>query len=394
MSTTLDVPRLSEWEFVGSSKFSLAKRNGKLAELEKQYYRSSGMAEQRGYEFIDDEEGTEEKVFLYRMDNNPGGKSQNQAEKRSFAFDNKVIGLGWGSHVREAPSSLEEILQDFYQVDDPEEVGEAKTISNEPLINFLLWMDIGDIVMTNRHDGHRLFARVRSEAKYTPTSELSEKKKQQFLDLGFWFFRHVDYLGIPRSDVPREFTNRPEMKTVDRLQNITDGRAHDVIVKFDSFVFEDDIGIVYADRISHQVDYQTFAQKLWSLTDEELIHAIGGGDGLEELVVSYVQRAEDAVVMAKSAPKFQADIEVILHGRDPGKLRPKVIGVQSKSGSLAGEDLHEFLNKADHLYVFSNDDFEHDNAINITDSELANYIRMNPSDIPLPIIESLSKHYL
>ncbi|MUV56616.1 hypothetical protein [Halogeometricum sp. CBA1124] len=396
MSSIRDLPRLSDWQFLGSSKYSLDERDEQLAKLESQYYRSRGMADQRGYEFVDPDKDSEERIFLYRMDNNPGGKSSDQETKRTFAFENKFIGIGWGGHVRDNPSSLEEILQDFYEADDPNTkgVGKADTISNESIINFLLWMDIGDVVMTTRHDGHRVFARVRSDVQYTPTSDLTEERKQRFLDLGFWFFRHVDYLGIPRSDVPREFTNRPEMKTVDRLQNITDARARDLITKFDEFTFDDEIAVVNADRVSHQVDYQSLIQRLWALDDEDLIHAIGGGDGLEELVVSYVQRAEDAVVMSKSAPKFQADIEVILQGRNPGDVRPKVIGVQSKSGSLADEDLRGFLNNADLLYVFSDDDFEHEDAINITKSELANYIRTNPTDIPLPIIQSLSKHYV
>ncbi|MGM0388708.1 MAG: hypothetical protein ACQEP0_09360 [Natrinema limicola] len=396
MSSTRNLPRLSDWQFTGSNKYSLDGRDEKLAKLESQYYRSRGMADQRGYEFVDPDTGAEERVFLYRMDNNPGGKSSSQETKRTFAFENKIIGIGWGGHVRDKPSSLKEILQDFHEADDPNTkgVGKSGTISNESIINFLLWMDVGDIVMTSRYDGHRVFARVRSDVQYTPTSDLTKEQKQRFLELGFCFFRHVDYLGIPRSDVPREFTNRPEMKTVDRLQNITDARARDLITKFDEFAFDDEIGVVNADRISHQVDFQSLVQRLWSLDDEQLIHAIGGGDGLEELVVSYVQRAEDAVVMSKSAPKFLADIEVILHGRNPGKIRPKVIGVQSKSGSLADEDLRGFLNKADLLYVFSNDDFEHEDAINITKSELANYIRTNPSDIPLPIIQGLSKHYI
>lgn len=390
MTDSERIPEVSLWECNGSSLYSLRDIDEYLAKIEEKYYSSAPRAQHRGWEFENPESEERRTIFLYTMKNDPGGSSSGKPseENQRLALKKGIAGIGWGEHVDEDSSSLEEVFQDFYGCDG---FGGKDSIENESIVEFLLWMKPGDIVKTNyKKDGHDIFAQIKSDWKLTNESSSAEAKELK--EHGFDIYRKVDRLGIPRFDI-LELHSHSARGTTGRIKNgVSSETVEQLVQKFDRAEFVGDSNFKKLESIKKEIDYRKLFETLWSIEDKKIIESVGGGEYLEELVVGYVQRKEDGVARIKTAPSSMKNIEVILQGPSNHGVKPNIIGIQATSGST-DEDLEGFLQTGDVLYVYSDDSIDHKKAVNITDSELADYIRTYPSDVPLPVVERLSDMY-
>lgn len=297
-------------------------------------------------------------------------RAENIDEVLRFCRDEGIIGLGWGVENRsfENPESY---LR--YRRDEEGEPGKIK----RDIKDFVIWMEPDDIVfLYDKPTSQYYLAQVEGEWSWVNDAELSESKRREFKRNDIWQFRDATWHKMQRKYLTGDVLSGtpPPMSTLQKKDFNEKQAKYLALLPGEPDVDADADFEALQDRL-HQEAFGNNGDPenlLRRLSEEEL----------ETIVVSYVQRHNDAVLMQNTTNDDLPDVESLLRTTgDDG--RPVTIGTQVTRGGLSNKgDLKNFLKHADELYIYANGDTKIAGATELIDREIAEYMCDYIAELP------------
>lgn len=325
-----------------------------------------------------DSDATHVKFFSLTI--RPQG-AENIDEVLQFCRDEGIIGLGWGAEEQsfEKPESYLE-----YRRNEENEPGKVR----RDIKDFVIWMEPDDIVfLYDKPTSQYYLAQVEGDWTWVDDSDLSEAKRKEFKRNDIWQFRDATWHKMPRKYLTGDVLSGtpPPQSTLHKKDFNEQQAKYLALLPGEPDVDADADLEALQDRLRQEAfgvngDPETL---LRPLTDTEL----------ETIVVSYVQRHTDAVLMQNTTNDDLPDVESLLRATgDDG--RPVTIGTQVKRGGLSNKgDLKNFLENADELYIYANGDTEITGATELTDREIAEYMCYYIAELPPSALLRLEQIY-
>lgn len=325
-----------------------------------------------------DSDATHVKFFSLTI--RPQG-AENIDEVLQFCRDEGIIGLGWGAEEQsfEKPESYLE-----YRRNEENEPGKVR----RDIKDFVIWMEPDDIVfLYDKPTSQYYLAQVEGDWTWVDDSDLSEAKRKEFKRNDIWQFRDATWHKMPRKYLTGDVLSGtpPPQSTLHKKDFNEQQAKYLALLPGEPDVDADADLEALQDRLRQEAfgvngDPETL---LRPLTDTEL----------ETIVVSYVQRHTDAVLMQNTTNDDLPDVESLLRATgDDG--RPVTIGTQVKRGGLSNKgDLKNFLGNADELYIYANGDTEITGATELTDREIAEYMCYYIAELPPSALLRLEQIY-
>jgi len=319
-------------------------------------------------------------VKFFSLTIRPQG-AENTDEALRFCRDEGIVGLGWEPEGRsfEKPDSC---LR--YRRDQENESGKIK----RDIKDFVIWVEPDDIVfLYDKPTSQYYLAQVESDWTCVNDADLSESKRQEFNRNNIWQFREATWLKMPRKYLTGDVLSGtpPPHSTLHKKDFNEQQTKYLALLPGEPDVDAD----ADFEALQEQLRQEAFGDNgnpgtiLRPLTDEEL----------ETIVVSYVQRHTDAVLMQNTTNDDLPDVESLLRATgDDG--RPVTIGTQVKRGGLSNKgDLRNFVENADELYIYASGETEVAGATELTDREVAEYVCEYIAELPPSALLRLEQIY-
>lgn len=308
------------------------------------------------------------------------GDADNKDVVTQFCRNEDIIGQGWGP--TDPIDSAEAFLR--HRRDKKGEQGKV----NSSIRNFAAWMEPDDIVFIyDKVNAQYYLVRVEGEWQSLPSADLSSEKREQYLKHDIRQFRSAEWYAVPRRNLTGAvLSTTPPRPTVQKRKNLDEDQAEYLAWLQNEPDIDEEVDIK---SLKDNLRQQAFGK---NGTPSQILEPLSF-DELETVVVSYVQRHTDAVLMQNTTIDDLPDIESLLRSIDPDG-RPQTIGIQVTKGGINNEgDLENFLNNADELYIYCSGGFDIEGATEITDREIAEYMCYYMAELPSTALVRLARVY-
>ncbi|MDS0284060.1 hypothetical protein [Haloarcula onubensis] len=336
----------------------------------------------------DTDSGNLTQVKFATMNLYPSDKDTNPNAPRT-CYENDIIGVGWGGAISEdeaasvgAPEFTRQVFEKY---------GGGSNFHENDFAHFALWLSPGDIVITKNIGPVASYARVTGPIQHRSQSDFSEELEAH--EIGF--YRPVEWIDVRPKDAPSKVLSTAcrgtlSIPTLDRIS------MEQVVDQFESPIGD----------IDRATDIETARSVFSNLSDEpaapkksnanrliDSLSASGSHNGLETVVCTYIQEQTGAV-MHPSSHSYPS-IEAIF--RKTNDETPETFGVQVKRGGFGDsrDNLKQFAKGHEKLFLFSSsgDKIDGDNIVNISASDLSDYMCSSPFDLPPVEIDRLLRTY-
>lgn len=319
-------------------------------------------------------------VKFFSLTIRPQG-AENIDEVLQFCRNEGIIGMGWGVEDRsfEKPEPYLE-----HRRHDEGESGKVR----RDIKDFVIWMESDDIVfLYDKPTSQYYLAQVDGDWTWVDDADLSEAKREEYKRKDIWQFRDATWHEMPRKYLTGDvLSGTPPPQSTLHKKDFDEQQAKYLALLPGEPDVDADADL---EALQDQLRQEAFGVNgdpgavLRPLTDKEL----------ETIVVSYVQRHTDAVLMQNTTNDDLPDVESLLRTTgDDG--RPVTIGTQVKRGGLSNKgDLKNFLENADELYIYTSGDTEIPGATELTAREVAEYMCYHIAELPPSALLRLDQIY-
>jgi hypothetical protein len=338
---------------------------------------------------VDNNSGDELSIKFAAMNLYPDNKNENPNAAK-VCEKNDIIGVGWGGAV--TPSKVSDM--------SPSEITRAvfdKYGTENDFAYFALWLSPGDIVINKNLSPVVSYAYVKGPLRHRSESEFEQELKEN----GLGFYREVEWVDVRPVDAPAKVLSTTCRGTV-VLPNLDKVSMQQVVEQFESPV----------GNAEKDIEPETLRNKFSDLAhcsnseDDDGAHLVNGlsasskYNGLETVVCTFIQSdyctyiPDDYEVVMHPSSRSHPAVEAIF--RTSTEEGGETYGVQVKNGSFDDEKpLREFADNHDRLFLFSasGDEIEGKDIINISRSELSEYICENPYDLPQIEVDRLLRRH-
>lgn len=324
-------------------------------------------------------EENETTIKFFSMSLRPGG-AENKDIVTQFCRNEKIIGQGWGP--TDEIDSPEAFLR--HRRDEKGEQGKV----NSSIRNFVAWMESDDVVFIyDKMNSQYYLVRVGGEWKSLPSADLSPEKRKQYKKHDIRQFRSAEWYAVPRRNLTGAvLSTTPPRPTVQKRKNLDEDQAEYLAWLQNEPDIDKEVDIV---SLKDNLRQQAFGE---NGEPSQILEPLSF-DELETIVVSYVQRHTDAVLMQNTTVDDLPDIESLLRSINADG-RPQTIGIQVTRGGINSKgDLENFLENADELYIYCNGNFDIESATEITDREIAEYMCYYAAELPSTALVRLARVY-
>lgn len=357
----------------GSETIDLSDQNEELVEVI-----GSNSTPHNVYDFFCDEcEETHNRIKFFSMTLRPEG-ADNRDKVARFCREENIIGQGWGP--TEPYESAKEFLR--HRRDKADEPGNV----DSSIRNFVAWMEPDDIVFIyDKLDSQYYLVKVDGGWECRLNADLSSEKRELYKNHDIRQFRSAEWYPVPRRNLTGAIlSTTPPRPTVQKRKNLDKDQAEYLAWLQDEPDVDRGVDIV---NLKDNLRQRAFGDN----GDPGRILEPLSFDELETIIVSYVQRHTDAVLMQNTTVDDLPDIESLLRAVDADG-RPRTIGIQVTRGGVNAEgDLRNFLENADELYIYCNGGIDIEGATEITDREVAEYMCYYAGELPPTALVRLSR---
>lgn len=298
-----------------------------------------------------------------------------------FCRDEGIIGLGWGAE-NQSFAAPEEYLR--YRRD---ETGDSDNVRRD-IKDFVIWVDADDIVfLYEKKTSQYYLAHVTGDWTWVETADLSAEKRHQYKEHDVWQFREATWYEIPRKYLTGDvLSGTPPPHSTLHKKNFDAQQAKYLAL----LPGEPDVDAeANFESLQDRLRQEAFGRD----GDPKALLRPLTHDELETVVVSYVQRHTDAVLMQNTTNDDLPDIESLLRGTGSDG-RPVTIGSQVKRGGLDKTgDLENFLKNADELFIYAKGSTDIKGAVELTDREIAGYMCYHIAELPPSALLRLEQLY-
>ena len=325
------------------------------------------------------------RVKFATMNMYPDNKEANPGAPKCCE-EHDIIGVGWGNELtKDEATSLgpTEITQNFF--DYKERDGRPYN----DFAHFALWLTPGDIVITKNLGSVVSYARVKGPIKHKSQSDVVDELEKH--EIGY--YREVEWTEVQAKDAPAMILSTTCRGTLSlpKLDKIT---MEQVLDQFEYPIGDAELNVdkekirEIFKELADEPDDSTNSNRLISS-----LSASGECNGLETAVCTYIQHKTGAAMhpSSRSLPLIESIF------RKTTNDSPRTYGIQVKRGNFEGEKsaLKKFAEEHDKLYLFSldGDQVMGENIVNISSSELSEYICNQPYDLPPVEIDRLLRTY-
>ena len=287
-----------------------------------------------------------------------------------FCREEKIIGIGWG--LEGVDFETREDYLDYRCHQEPE-IGEVK----RSVKDFVIWNQPDDIVfLYDKPTSQYYLAQVTGEWQYITQADLPKEKREEYKKHDIWQFRKATWHEMPRKYLTGDvLSGTPPPSSTIHKKDFDEEQAKYLALLPEEPDVDNDAEIAALQDCLRQ---QAFGP---DGSPEEILRPLTD-DELETIVVSFVQRHTDAVLMQNTTNDDLPDVESLLRAvGDDG--RPQTIGTQVKRGGLDNKgNLENFLTNADDLYIYGKGDSGIEGATDISNRDIAEYMSYYTAELP------------